>query len=95
MQQLLGAQGLPLRAPDLLHLATRAGALALGLGEQVGDLSVGKQFDAVWVRPLSGDPLDVGLRHAACPEDALAKTFALAGASDLAGVWVGGDRVKG
>ena len=95
MQQLLGAEGLPLRAPDLLHLATRAGALALGLGDQVGDLSVGKQFDAVWVRPLSGDPLDVGLRHAACPEDALAKTFALAGASDLAGVWVGGDRVKG
>jgi guanine deaminase len=95
MQQLLGAEGLPLTAPDLLHLATRAGALALGLDDLVGDLSVGKQFDAVWVRPLAGDPLDVGLRHAACPEDALAKTFALAGGADLAGVWVGGDRVKG
>ena len=95
MQQLLGARGLALAAPDLLFLATRAGALALGLDPEVGDLSVGKQFDAVWVRPLAGDPLDVGLRHAGCAEDALAKTFALAGAADLAGVWVGGARIKG
>ena len=94
MQQLLGARGLPLTAPDLLHLATQAGALALGLGDQVGDLSVGRAFDAVWVRPLPGDPLDVGLRHAASPEDALAKTFALGCVSDVAGVWVAGDRVK-
>ena len=64
------------------------------MGDQVGDLSVGKEFDAVWVRPLPDDPLDVGLRHAASAEDALAKVFALGGDSDLAGVWVGGDRVK-
>jgi guanine deaminase len=95
LQQLYGPQGLPLTAPDLLYLATRAGAQALGLDAQVGDLSVGKQFDAVWVRPYAGDPLDVGLRHAAGPEDAVAKTFALVSAADLAGVWVGGDRVKG
>jgi guanine deaminase len=94
MQSLLGSEGLPLNSTHLLHLATRAGALALGLGDQVGDLSVGKEFDAVWVRPLPDDPLDVGLRHAACAEDALAKVFALGGDSDLAGVWVGGDRVK-
>ncbi len=56
MQQLLGPGGLPLASPDLLHLATRAGALALGLGDEVGDLSVGRQFDAVWVRPLRRRP---------------------------------------
>jgi guanine deaminase len=95
VQQLLGASGLGLASPDLLFLATRAGALALGLGDEVGDLSVGRQFDAVWVRPPAGDPLDVGLRHAASPEDALAKTFALAGPAHVAGMWVGGDRVKG
>jgi guanine deaminase len=94
MQSLLGAEGLPLTSTHLLHLATRAGALALGLGDRVGDLSVGKEFDAVWVRPLPDDPLDVGLRHAKSPEDALAKVFALGDDSDLAGVWVGGDRVK-
>jgi guanine deaminase len=93
MQQLLGTDGLALTAPDLLHLATRSGALALGLGDEVGDLSVGKQFDALWIRPVRSDPLDVGLRHAASPEDALAKTLALAGAADIAAVWVGGQRI--
>ncbi|MDV3222836.1 guanine deaminase [Intrasporangium sp.] len=92
VQQLLGPDGLPLTAPDLLHLATRSGALALGL-DDVGDLGVGKQFDAIWVRPAVGLPLDVGLRHAASPEDALAKTIALGGPADIAAVWVGGDRL--
>jgi guanine deaminase len=95
MQSLLGPAGLPLTSTHLLHLATRAGALALGQGDEVGDLGVGRQFDAVWVRPLPEDPLDVGLRHAASPEDALAKIFALGGDSDLAGVWVAGRRLKG
>lgn len=94
VQQLQGERGLPLSAPDLLYLATRAGALSLGLGEEVGDLSVGKAFDAVWVRPRAGDPLEVGLRHAASAEDALAKTFAMACSADVVGVWVGGDRLK-
>ena len=47
MQALLGY---PLRPAHLLWMATRAGAAALDL-EDVGDLSVGRQFDAVWVRP--------------------------------------------
>jgi guanine deaminase len=95
MQSLLGREGLPLTSTHLLHLATRAGAEALGLGDDVGDLGVGRQFDAVWVRPLADDPLDVGLRHAACPEDALAKIFALGGDSDLAAVWVAGEKLRG
>ncbi|MDC5697543.1 guanine deaminase [Intrasporangium calvum] len=92
-QRSLGSGGLPLAAADLLHLATRSGALALGLGEEVGDLSVGKQFDAIWVRPRPGEPLAVGLRHASSPEDALARTIALATPSDLAGVWIAGEQV--
>ena len=51
MQQLLGAQGLPLTPVHLLYLATRAGARALGLADRVGDFDPGKDFDAVWVRP--------------------------------------------
>ena len=62
VQSLLGADGLPLTPAHLLYLATAAGAEALGLGEQVGDLSVGKQFDAVWIRPDDGSTLDVVLR---------------------------------
>ena len=68
---------------------------ALGLGDRVGDLGEGREFDAVWVRPMPNDPLDIGLRHAASPEDALAKVFALGTDSDLASVWVAGERIKG
>ena len=92
MQALLGTGGLPLTSAHMLYLATAAGAAALDLDEQVGDLSVGKQFDAVWVAPESGSTLDVVLRHAAHADDALAKVFALAGPSDVRRVWVGGDR---
>jgi guanine deaminase len=94
VQALLGANGLPLTAAHLLYLATRAGAEMLDLGEQVGDLSVGRQFDAVWVRPDRGSTLDVVLDHANDAEDALAKVFALAGPADVRAVWVGGDRLR-
>ena len=93
MQALLGADGLPLTPAHLLHLATRAGAEALDL-DSIGDLSVGRQFDAVWVRPEDGSTLDVVLGHAADADDALAKVFALGGPADVHGVWVGGDRLR-
>ena len=93
-QQLLGDEGEPLTPADLLHLATAAGADALGLSD-VGHLSVGTRFDAVWLRPSAGSTLDVVLRSAAGPEDALAKAFALGGPADVAAVWVDGDRVRG
>jgi cytosine/adenosine deaminase-related metal-dependent hydrolase len=40
VQQVLGDRGLPLTPAHLLHLATSAGADALGLGDAVGDFSV-------------------------------------------------------
>jgi cytosine/adenosine deaminase-related metal-dependent hydrolase len=94
MQALLGPAGLALTAAHMLYLATRAGAAALDLDEQVGDLSVGKQFDAVWVRPAAGSTLDAVLPHASDAEDALAKVFALSSPADVHGVWVGGDRIR-
>jgi guanine deaminase len=92
LQQLAGADGVPLTPAHLLHLATSAGAEALDLPD-VGDLSTGRRFDAVWLRPAEGSTLDVGLRHAAGAEDALAKAFALGSPADVAAVWVDGDRV--
>lgn len=94
MQQLLAADGLPLGAAHLLHLATAAGADALGLGDTVGELSEGHAFDAVWVRPPAGSTLDVALRHARSEEDALAKIFALGTPTDVHATWVAGDPVK-
>jgi guanine deaminase len=94
MQQLRGADGAPLTATHLLYLATAAGAAALGLDGELGDLSVGKRFDALWLRPTPGSPLDVGLRYADGPGEALARAFALGVSADVAGVWVDGMPVK-
>ncbi len=90
VQQLLGPAGLPLSPVHLLHLATRAGAEALGLADSVGDLGVGKDFDAVWLRPAPGTPLAVNLAHASDATDLLARVFALATPGDVAGVWSAG-----
>src|SRR6516164_3420326 len=90
IQQLLGPDGLSLTPAHLLYLATRAGAQALGLDDRVGDFSVGKDFDAVWLRPAAGSTLAVNLRHARDSTDALARIFALATPADVAGVWIRG-----
>jgi guanine deaminase len=90
VQQLLGPAGMSLTPVHLLYLATRAGAQALGLDGQVGDFGVGKDFDAVWLRPAAGSPLAVNLAHADSPTDALARVFALATPADVAGVRIRG-----
>jgi guanine deaminase len=90
MQRLLEADGHPLTPTQLLYLATRAGATAIGLQDRVGDLSVGKQFDAICLRPPGGTALNIGLRHVDNAEEALGKIFALAGDADVADVWIGG-----
>ena len=89
MQQLDPSGGVALNSAHLLHLATAAGAEALEL-DDVGVLSEGKRFDAVLIRPAEGQPLDVGIRHAADDGDALATIFAMGTPADIAGVWVNG-----
>lgn len=91
-QQLLGGAGVPLTATHLLHLATRAGALALDLPE-VGHFGVGMRFDAQWLAPEAGTTLDIGLRHAASAEQALATAFTLATPADIRAVYVDGARL--
>jgi guanine deaminase len=93
-QQLLGLEGHRLTAGHLLHLATAAGADALGLAATTGDLTVGKEFDALWLSPEPGTTLDVALRHAESPDDALAKAFALASPADVRQTWVAGAAIR-
>ncbi|HET7066215.1 MAG TPA: guanine deaminase [Nocardioides sp.] len=94
VQQALGDAGVPLTAAHLLHLATGAGADALGLGSTVGSFCDGKAFDAMWLRPQAGSPLDILLTHASSADDALAKSFAHATSADVARVWVAGEVVS-
>ena len=54
---------------------------------------MGRRFDAQWLSPTPGCTLDVALRSAASPAEALAKAFALGGPSDVAAVWVDGERL--
>ena len=93
-QQLLGERGAHLGSPDLLHLVTRSGAQALGMANHVGALSVGMQFDAVWIQPQAGSTFESTVRHARDPEDVLAKVFALGAPTDVSTVWVGGQEVR-
>lgn len=94
IQSLLGDRGEALTPAHLLHLVTAAGADALGLRDQVGDLSAGKRFDAVFVAPEGDSPLGVGIAHAADASDALAKIFAMGTPGDIARVWIDGVQVK-
>ena len=64
IQQLLGPAGMSLTPAHLLYLATRAGAGRWAWTDRVGDFAVGKDFDAVWLRPAAGSTLAVNLRHA-------------------------------
>ena len=78
-------------AEAVLHFP---GGLRDSLADEIGDLSVGQAFDAVWLRPAPRSTLDVVLAHATDPTDALAKIFALGTPADVAGVWVAGRRVR-
>ena len=92
MQQQM-PDGQKLTATQLLYLATRAGAEALNLQDITGDFSVGKSFDAVYLRPTPNSPLSVLMHHTDSLERVLAGFFALGSSSDVQKVWVSGDQV--
>lgn len=94
LQRLRGVAGVPLTATHLLHLATAAGAAALGLRDEIGDLGAGRRFDALWLRPWEGSVLASALASAPDAEAALARAFALGTSYDVARVWVDGEVVK-
>lgn len=83
-------EGWRLAQAHLLYLATRAGAEALGLAEEMGDLRPGKLANLVVLRPPEGSTLDVAVRHAPSPEAALAVLFALGGEHAVDQVYLAG-----
>ena len=79
----------------LLHLATMAGAEALGLEDEIGDLSPGRSADFVLLRPPAGGTLDAVLRNSPSAEATLGALFTLAREDCVAEVRVAGERVHG
>jgi guanine deaminase len=57
LMQRLAPQGMLLNGAQLLFLATRAGAEALALEDQIGDFTPGKAADFVYLRPRPETPL--------------------------------------
>ena len=93
LMQRLSPDGVALDAGQLLHLATLAGADALGLGGEIGDFTAGKAADVVYLRPAAGSPLEAVVQRAESPEQALASLFTMAGAESVREVRVAGDIV--
>jgi guanine deaminase len=79
----------------LLWLATRAGAEALGLDAEIGDLSPGRSADFVLVRPPADSTLATVLRHSPSTDATLGALFTLAREDAVADVRVAGEPMLG
>ena len=77
----------------LLYLATKAGAEALGLGDEIGDLSPGRSADFVLLRPPEDGTLHAVLRNSPSAEATLGAIFTLAREECVADVRVAGESV--
>jgi guanine deaminase len=92
-QRLANGSGTSLSAAHLLYLATRAGAEAIGLQNEIGDFVPGKSADFVYVNAPPMSPLRAVATHASSAERLLASIFTLAGAESIAETWVAGSQV--
>ena len=79
-----------LTSAQLLYLTTRAGAEALGVENETGDLRPGKSADYVHLRPVAGSPLSMVAAHADRAVDLLSALFTLAGQESVSEVCVRG-----
>ena len=74
----------------MLWLASGAGAAAVGLSDEVGDLAVGKSADFVLIRAPEGSTLAAVLSLAESVEDKLGAVFTLAREESMAEVRMAG-----
>ena len=95
LMQRVAAEPISLTPGQLLHLATRAGAEALGIEKETGDFEVGKAADFIYLRPPEDSTLAAVLKSAEQPERILAAIFTLAGAESIREVRIAGDLVFG
>ncbi len=87
--QMLRAE-MRLEPAQLLYLATRGGAAALLLEDQIGCFKPGFQADFVVLRPPQDSTLEAALRRSPNLEAALAALFTLAREETVSQTWVAG-----
>ena len=92
-QMLAGSDGARLSPAHLVWLSTAAGAAALGLSDEVGDLGVGKSADYVLIRAPEGSTLAAVLERSESVEERLGALFTLAREESIAEVRVAGEVV--
>jgi len=88
--QRIAPEPLVLEPAQLLYLATRAGAEALGLEGETGDFEPGKAADFVYLRPPAGSPLAAIIAQADSSERTLAALLTQAGRDSIAETRVAG-----
>jgi guanine deaminase len=86
-------EGHPIGPTHLLYLATAAGARALGLADEIGDLGVGKSADFVLVRPPADSTLEAVLATSPSWESTLGAVFTLAREESIVETRVAGEVV--
>jgi guanine deaminase len=91
--QRLAPEGMQLDPAHLLYLATRAGAEALDLADEIGDFSVGKAADFVYLRPPVDSPLEAVVERADRLDSVLAALFTLGDSTCVSEVRVEGTPV--
>ncbi len=94
LMQRVASDPITLSAAQMLYLATRAGAEALGVEEQIGDFETGKTADFVYLRPPEGSVLASVLKQLEEPQRAIAALFTLAGAESVREVGIAGVSVS-
>ena len=93
LMQRVAREPVVLTNAQLLWMATRAGAEALSMADEIGDFTVGKAADLVYIKPAAGTPLHAVLTHTENPERMLNAVITLSGAESVCEVRVEGDVV--
>jgi guanine deaminase len=88
LMQRVAPEPLTLSPAQMLYLATRAGAEALGIEDETGDFETGKAADFVYLRPPEGSVLAGVLKRLEDPDRIVAALFTLAGTESVREVGV-------